>query len=119
MEALLSQPFAWRWSRWAEKTAVVKNGTLLCESFLVVGQRELSGLAPQQKLDLKHSFDKSTGIHRFSVYHKRRLLGFLPLPEAQKLAEDQLSGHRLNVRISWYAPDAPYWEKLKVRISTT
>jgi hypothetical protein len=117
MEALLSLPFAWRWMRWGEKSTTAKNGRLLCESFLVVGQRDLSGLQSQQNLRLKHSFDKSTGIHRFSVYHKRRLLGYLPLPEAQKLAENQSNGHQLQARICWYAPDAPYWEKLKVRIS--
>lgn len=117
MDALLSLPFAWRWMRWGEKTEVLKNGRLLCETFLVVGQRDLSGLYSQQNLRLKHSFDKTTGIHRFGVYHKKRLLGYLPLPEAQKLAENHLSGHQLAARISWYAPDAPYWEKLKVRIS--
>lgn len=119
MEALLSLPFAWRWMRWGEKTAAAKNGRLLCETFLVVGQRDLSGLKSQQQLKLKHNFDKATGLHRFSLYHKRQLLGYLPLPDAQKLAANQLSGHKLSARISWYAPDAPYWEKLKVRISAT
>ncbi len=119
MEAMLSFPFAWRMFRWSDRAAALQNRRLLCESYLVTGQRDVVGLKPELPLQLRHSYDKTTGIHRFALYQKRRLVGYLPLPEAQKLAENKISGHRLFARISWYAPEAPFWEKIKVRISAS
>lgn len=102
---------------WALTTTAGSNRLRIWDGYVVVGQNELGHLNNGQALRLKHHYDKTTGIHRLAVLHQRQLVGHLPLPDAQKLAEHCLNKRKLYARVLWKQEQALPWEKLYIRIS--
>ncbi len=107
---------SWRPFRLAA-LAPIRNYRLLCDAFLVCGSRDLGGLSTDVPLQIKHHYERATRLHRIELFHAKRSLGFLPLPEAQLTGEALLQGEKIKARISWYAPNAPFWEKIRVRLN--